>query len=118
VFVLDDATWLMRDLLYGVPMLSEHRRKLVPLSRGTRSTMEKNEFEGKWNLIRSQSQKWWSLITDADLIKIDKAEIKFLQFVTLLQTKYRYDRQLAKDEIVRRVAEYETNVKANAVKIQ
>ncbi len=80
--------------------------------------MDKNEFEGKWTLIRSQSKKWWSLITDADLEKIDKAEIKFLQYVTLLQRKYRYDRQMAKDEIVRHVAEYETNVRANAVTIQ
>ena len=79
--------------------------------------MDKNEFEDKWKLIRSQSQKWWSQITDADLEKIDKAEIKFLQYLTLLQRKYRYDRQMAKDEIVRRVAEYESNAGANAVTI-
>ena len=76
--------------------------------------MDKNEFEDKWKLIRSQSKIWWSLITDSDLNKIDKAEIKFLQYVTLLQLKYRYDRQAAKDEIDRRVAEYE---KANAITV-
>jgi hypothetical protein len=80
--------------------------------------MDKNEFEGKWMLIRSQSKKWWSLITDSDLNKVDKADLKFLQYVTILQLKYRYDRQAAKDEIERRVADYETNLRANAITIQ
>ncbi len=77
--------------------------------------MDKNEFEGKWRQIRSQSKVWWSLITDSDLNKVDKAEIKFFEYVTILQLKYRLDRQVAKDEVGRRVAEYEANLKINTV---
>jgi len=77
--------------------------------------MDKNEFEGKWKQIRSQSKVWWSLITDSDLNKVDKADIKFFEYVTILQLKYELDRQVAKDEIDRRVAEYETDLKTNTV---
>jgi len=72
--------------------------------------MDKNEFEGKWEIIRSQSKIWWSLITDSDLDKVDKADIKFFEYLSMLQLKYGYDRQVAKDEISRRVAEYETTL--------
>jgi len=77
--------------------------------------MDKNEFEGKWKQIRSQSKIWWSLITDSDLNKVDKADVKFYEYVTILQLKYRLDRQKAKDEINRHVAEYETNLKTSTV---
>ena len=80
--------------------------------------MDKNEFEGKWKLIRNQTREWWSLITESDLSKIDRADIKLFQYVTLLQLKYKYDRQAAKDEIEKRVANYETNMRANAITIQ
>ena len=77
--------------------------------------MDKNEFEGKWKEIRSQSKIWWSRISDSDLNKVDKAAIKFFEYVTLLQVKYGYDRQHAKDEIIRRVTAYETSLKTNTV---
>ena len=73
--------------------------------------MDKNEFESKWNEIRSQSKIWWSLITDSDLNKVDKAEVKFFEYVTVLQLKYRFDRQFAKDEVEKRVMEFETKLK-------
>jgi hypothetical protein len=69
--------------------------------------MDKNDFEGKWPLLRSQSKVWWSLITDEDLERVDKAEIKFFEFVSILQLKYALDRQTAKDQIAKRVKEYE-----------
>lgn len=72
--------------------------------------MDKHEFEGKWAQIRGQSKIWWSLITDANLDQVDKADVKFFEYVTLLQLKYGYDRQMAKDEISRHVAEYETTL--------
>jgi hypothetical protein len=75
-------------------------------------SMDKNEFEGKWAIIKGQSKIWWRLITDSDLEKVGKADIKFFEYVDLLQLKYGYDRQIAKDEIVRRVAEYEITLKA------
>lgn len=73
--------------------------------------MDKNEFEGKWKIIKDQSKVWWSLITDADLKKVEEADIKFFEYVTILQLKYGYDRQVAKDEISRRVTEYDTKLK-------
>jgi len=72
--------------------------------------MDMNEFEGKWKLIRGQSRVWWSLITLSDLNKVEKADIKFFEFVTILQLKYGLDRQFAKDEIGRRVSEFETSL--------
>jgi len=72
--------------------------------------MDKNEFEGKWKTIRDQSKVWWSLITDSDLKQVEKADIKFFEYVTILQLKYGYDRQVAKDEVSRRVTEYETKL--------
>jgi hypothetical protein len=72
--------------------------------------MNKNEFEAKWKTIKGQSKIWWSLITDADLDQVEKADIKFFEYVTLLQLLYGYDRQVAKDEIGRHVTEYETQL--------
>ena len=69
--------------------------------------MNKTIFDEKWKLIRSQSTTWWGLMADYDLIKVDKAEIKFDKFVTMLQVKYGYTRQKAREEINRLWAEYE-----------
>jgi hypothetical protein len=46
-------------------------------------------------------------MADYDLNKVDKAEVKFDKFVTMLQVKYGYTRQKARDEIGRLWAEYE-----------
>ena len=69
--------------------------------------MNKTIFDEKWKLIRSQSTTWWGLMADYDLIKVDKAEIKFDKFVTMLQVKYGYTRQKAREEINRLWVEYE-----------
>lgn len=74
--------------------------------------MDKNDFEGKWKQIRSRSKIWWSLIAESDLNKVDQAEIKYFEFVTRLQLRYELDRQVAKDMIDRRVAEYEAGLKS------
>jgi hypothetical protein len=74
--------------------------------------MEKNDFEDKWKQIRSHSKIWWDLITDSDLIKVDQAEIKYFEFVTRLQLRYKLDRQVAKDMIDRRAAEHEAGLKS------
>jgi hypothetical protein len=73
--------------------------------------MDKNEFESKWKIIKDQSKVWWSLITDDDLEQIEKADIKFFEYVTILQLKYGYDRQVAKDEVAKRVADYDTKLR-------
>jgi hypothetical protein len=79
-----------------------------------RSMMNKIIFEEKWKLIRSQSTRWWSLMADFDLAKVDKAEVKFDKFVTMLQVKYGYTRQKAREEIAKRWAEYEAASKDSA----
>jgi hypothetical protein len=73
--------------------------------------MNKTIFEEKWNLIRGQTSARWSLIADYDLLKVDKAEVKFDKFVTMLQVKYGYSRQKAREEIGKLWAEYEAKSK-------
>jgi len=63
--------------------------------------MNKTLFEEKWKLIKSQSNSWWSLMADYDLNKVEKAEVKFDKYVTMLRVKYGYTRQQARDEISR-----------------
>jgi hypothetical protein len=104
----------MRNLKTGalkaVPSAGANWNSLFRTKNLESRIMDKNEFEGKWKIIKDQSKVWWSLITDFDLNKVEKAEIKFFEYVTILQLKYGYDRQVAKDEIDRRVTEYETRL--------
>ena len=65
------------------------------------AAMNKAIFEEKWKEIRSQSTSWWNLMAEHDLVKVDKADVKFDKFVTMLQVKYGYTRQQARDEINR-----------------
>ena len=67
--------------------------------------MNKTIFEEKWQQIRSQSTARWSLMADFDLNKVDKAEDKYDKFVTMLQVKYGYTRQQAREEISKLWAE-------------
>jgi uncharacterized protein YjbJ (UPF0337 family) len=69
--------------------------------------MNKAIFEGKWKQIRGRSKEWWSLINDLDLSRIDKATEKLERFVVLLQVKYGYTKQFAREEINKRVVEQE-----------
>ena len=73
--------------------------------------INKSLFEEKWKVIRNQSTNWWSLMAEFDLIKVDKSEVKFDKFATLLQVKYGYSRQKAREEINRVWTEYEANNK-------
>ena len=76
--------------------------------------MNKTIFEEKWKLIRNQSTAWWSLMAEHDLSKVDKAEVKFDKFVTMLQVKYGYTRQQAREKISKLWAKYESENKSNA----
>jgi hypothetical protein len=69
--------------------------------------LNKNLFESKWKQIRNHSTGWWTLMSEYDLTKVDKADVKLDRYVTMLQVKYGYTRQQAKMEIGNRVAEYE-----------
>lgn len=75
--------------------------------------MNKKLFESKWKQIRSHTTAWWTLMSEYDLIKVDKAEVKFDKYVTMLQVKYGYTRQQAKTEIDRRVAEFEAELESS-----
>ena len=63
--------------------------------------MNKALFEENWNEIRSRSTQRWSLMSERDLQKVDKAEVKFDKFVTMLQVKYGLTREVAREEIHR-----------------
>jgi len=60
---------------------------------------QKSKFDQKWKLIRGQSVVWFSLLAEHDLKKVDKADDKLDKFVTMLQVKYGYTRQQAREEI-------------------
>jgi hypothetical protein len=76
--------------------------------------VNKTIFEEKWKLIRSQSTGWWSLMAEYDLGKVDKTDAKFDKFVTMLQVKYGYTRQKARDEIGKFWAKYESENKSES----
>ncbi len=73
--------------------------------------MNKIIFEENWKLIRAESTARWSLMADYDLNKVDKADVKFDKFVTMLQVKYGYTREKAREEIGRLWAEYQAKAK-------
>ena len=70
-------------------------------------TLNKKLFESNWKQIRSHTNAWWTLMSEYDLNKVYKADVKFDKYVTMLQVKYGYTRQQAKTEISTRVAEIE-----------
>jgi hypothetical protein len=65
-------------------------------------------FEEKWKVIREQINARWSLMVEYDLLKVDKADVKFDKFANMLQAKYGYNRQKAKDEIGKLWSDYES----------
>jgi hypothetical protein len=73
--------------------------------------LNKALFEEKWKLIREQINGRWSLMVEYDLIKVDKADVKFDKFVNMLQVKYGYSRQKARDEVGKFWSEYESKIK-------
>jgi hypothetical protein len=75
--------------------------------------LNKKLFESKWKQIRNQSTGWWTLMSEYDLNKVDKADVKFDKYVTMLQVKYGYTRQQAKTEIDKHVAEFEAELESN-----
>jgi allophanate hydrolase subunit 1 len=76
--------------------------------------MNKTIFEEKWPVIRGLINAKWSLMVEYDLNKVDKAEVKFDKFVTMLQVKYGYTRQEARDLIGVLWKEYESG---NQIKV-
>jgi hypothetical protein len=77
--------------------------------------MNRKLFDSMWRQIRSQTTGWWSLMSDYDLIKVDKAAVKLDKYVTMLQVKYGYTREQAIMKIARHVTEYEAEQRMAAV---
>lgn len=73
--------------------------------------MNKAIFDENWKVFRAQATGWWSLMAEYDLLKVDKADVKFDKFVTMLQVKYGYTRERAREEIGRFWGEYEAKAK-------
>ena len=61
-------------------------------------------FDSRWQQIRTHSNGWWSLIADYDLDKVEKYPVMRDKYVMILQVKYGYTRDQAREEIDRRVA--------------
>jgi hypothetical protein len=89
---------------------SQNSQSVSPQTRRLEEerTMNKSLFEEKWNLLRGQVNAKWSLMVEYDLVKVDKADVKFDKFVTMLQVKYGYTRQQAREEISKLWSETET----------
>jgi uncharacterized protein YjbJ (UPF0337 family) len=67
--------------------------------------MNQNIFEGKWKQFRGRVKEWWGDVTDDDL---DRVAGKYDSFVGLLQEKYGYTQERAKNEIDRYWKEFDT----------
>jgi hypothetical protein len=69
-------------------------------------------FDKNWKkVIRGQSIARWNLIAEHDLVRVDKAEVKYDRFATMLQVKYGYTRQRACEEINRFWVEHEIKMR-------
>ena len=88
-----------RRLKTKPPKLPKRSNHTKPTSRLPGAKMNRKTFEEQWALIRSHSTARWSLMAEFDLSKVDKAEDKYIKFITLLQVKYGYTRQQASEEI-------------------
>jgi hypothetical protein len=75
--------------------------------------VSKDVFEDKWEQIRAQSKVWWSLFSDDDLNKVEKATIKRDKYAMMLRVKYGYTHERAKEEINQRVTDLEVNPPGN-----
>jgi hypothetical protein len=71
--------------------------------------VNKDVFENKWEQIRAQSKVWWSLFSDDDLKKVEKAPIKRDKYAMMLRVKYGYSHERAKEEISKRITDLEVN---------
>lgn len=70
--------------------------------------MNKDILEGKWKQMRGEAKEWWGKLTDEDL---DKANGKYDVLTGMIQEKYGYTRQAAEEEIEKRVAAFEAELK-------
>jgi len=60
--------------------------------------MFRNTFISRWNQLRSDSKREWSRLTDEDL---DQIKGNMEELVSLVQGKYNYTKDQAKQEVTR-----------------
>jgi hypothetical protein len=70
-------------------------------------------FETKWEQIRAQSNVWWSLFSEDDLNKVEKAPIKRDKYAMMLRMKYGYSHERAREEINKRISDLEVSPPSN-----
>lgn len=70
--------------------------------------MNKDILAGQWKQIRGEAKVWWGKLTDDDL---ERVAGKFDVLTGLLQEKYGYTREIATNEINKRVTEFEARMK-------
>ena len=75
--------------------------------------ISKDIFENKWEQIRAQTKVWWSLFTEEDLKKVEKAPIKRDKYAMMLRVKYGYTHERAREEISKRVIDLDANPPSN-----
>jgi len=71
--------------------------------------VNKDVFENKWEQIRAQSKAWWSLFSEDDLNKVEKATIKRDKYAMMLRVKYGYTHERAAEEISKHLTDLESN---------
>ncbi len=64
---------------------------------------------GSWNQLRGPIKGWWSKLTDEDL---DSINGNYDRLVSVLQKKYGYTAQQAKEQVDQRLAEFEKGHRA------
>jgi len=65
--------------------------------------MDADVFEGQWKQLRGELRSWWGSLTEDDLERIGGQKDKLLG---LVQEKYGYTREQARQEVDRRLGEY------------
>ena len=63
--------------------------------------MDEEELEDNWRRVRGEARNWWGLLTDEDLARVGES---LDALAGMLQERYGYDREAAKREIERRLA--------------
>lgn len=66
--------------------------------------MNNDVLQGKWKQLRGEVKTWWGKLTDDDLDVIAGHKDKL---VGKIQEKYGYAREQARDEVEKRLREYE-----------
>jgi hypothetical protein len=71
--------------------------------------VNKDVFENQWGQIRALSKAWWSLFSEDDLNKVEKATIKSVKYTMMLGMKYGYTHERAQEEINKHITDLESN---------